>query len=86
MSRVKKLPAQLSDQKTPNLKVNLSADGYSVIAVVLPSLLLFQVQILCRLYCRFPLEQAPEAFKALLSRQVIGKVLLTPDTGAQSRL
>ena len=35
---------------------------------------------------RFPLEQAPEAFKALLSRQVIGKILLVPDTGSQSKL
>lgn len=35
---------------------------------------------------RFPLEQASDAFKALLSRQVIGKILLVPDSGAQSKL
>lgn len=35
---------------------------------------------------KFPLEQASDAFKALLSRQVIGKILLVPDSGAQSKL
>ena len=35
--------------------------------------------------CRVPLERAPDAYKALLTRQNIGKVLLLPGQGA-SRL
>ena len=31
----------------------------------------------------FPLEQAPEAFKALMSRDAVGKVLLTPQPGGK---
>lgn len=58
--------------------VKIEEEHYSIIPV---SVRLLQVRVPVS-HC-FPLEQAPEAFKALMSRDAVGKVLLTPQPGAK---
>ena len=80
------LAVQLRERCTPSFSFGCKPAECTCLAMHMPMLDRILSTLISVHKCRFPLEQAPEAFKALLSRQVMGKILLLPDTGAQPKL